>query len=403
MSRGGPLSQRALVLAPTGRDGSIAAAILREVGVAADVCADLPGLCEELSRGAAVAIVVEEALHSSDLSQLSRWIEDQPAWSDLPFVLLAHRGGGLERNPAAKRLSTALGNVSFLERPFHPTTLVSAVRTAVRGRLRQYEARERIESIREAEERFRTMAETIPQFAWMADPEGEVFWYNRRWYDYTGTTLDQMRGGEGRSIQHPDHVERVRASYAASIRSGEPWEDLFPLRGRDGEFRWFLSRALPMRDPDGRITGWFGTNTDVTEKQEMEVLLERRVAERTAELEAANRELAAQIVEREKVESALRQAQRLEAIGQLTSGVAHDFNNLLTVVLGNVRQMQKTPVESAVARRLAMMSEAAERGAKLTAQMLAFSRRQKLEPRPVDLNETVSSMRDLLQSTRSSW
>ena len=177
-------------------------------------------------------------------------------------------------------MTVALGNIAFLERPFHPTTLVSVVQTALRGRRRQYEARDRIEAIRAAEE-----------------------------------------------------------------------------------------------------------------------LLERLVEERTAELESANRQLACQIVERERVESALRQAQRLEAVGQLTSGVAHDFNNLLMVVLGNIRQMQKLNFEPATQRRLQMMAKAAERGAQLTAQMLAFSRRQRLEPRAVDLNETVLSMRDLLQST----
>lgn len=280
MSRGGPLSERALVLAPTGRDADLALSILREADLHATICADLPALVVELNRGAAMAVAVEEALSGGDLTDLSRWIEDQPAWSDFPFVLLAQRGGGLERNPGAKRLSTALGNVSFLERPFHPTTLVSVVRTALRGRLRQYEARERIEEIRRAEAQ-----------------------------------------------------------------------------------------------------------------------LEIRVEERTAELEAANRQLADQIAEREKAEKALRQAQRLEAVGQLTSGVAHDFNNLLMVVLGNIRQMQKTIADPATLRRLSMMAEAAERGAKLTAQMLAFSRRQKLEPRVVDLNDTVRGMRDLLQST----
>jgi signal transduction histidine kinase len=280
MSEPDGVSERALILAPAGRDAAIAVTILQEAGMTAISCTDLPCLCRELETGAGVAVVVEEALRTADMSELAQWIADQPAWSDFPFVLLASRGGGVERNPAAKRLSTTLGNVSFLERPFHPTTLVSIVRTALRGRLRQYEARERI----------------------------------------------------------------------AEIRRGE-------------------------------------------------AMLERRVDERTVELESANRQLASQIAERSRVESALRQAQRLEAVGQLTSGVAHDFNNLLTVVLGNVRQMQKTAEDPKTVRRLAMMGEAAERGAKLTAQMLAFSRRQKLEPRPVDLNDTVSSMRDLLQST----
>jgi signal transduction histidine kinase len=279
MSQGGALSERTLVLAPTGRDAAIAAAILAEADTPALVCNDLGGLLAAMEEGAGLAVIVDDALRDTDLSALSHWIETQPSWSDFPFLLLTQRGGSIERNPVAQRLSVTLGNVSFLERPFHPTTLVSAVRTALRGRRRQYEARERIEEIRRAE-----------------------------------------------------------------------------------------------------------------------MLLERRVAERTAELEAANRQLASQIGERERVETALRQAQRLEAVGQLTSGVAHDFNNLLTVVIGNVEQMKKRETDPTVLRRLSMMGEASERGARLTAQLLAFSRRQKLEPRAVDLNETVRSMRDMLQS-----
>jgi signal transduction histidine kinase len=280
----GDLAERVLILAPLGRDAQIAASIIAEAGLPVSVCADLPCLVRELGVGAGVVLIVEEALHGSDYPQLGHWIEAQPAWSDLPIVLLAHRGGGLERNPAAGRLARALGNVSFLERPFHPTTLVSVVQTALRGRRRQYESRDRSLAMQRADEEFR-------------------------------------------------------------------------------------------------------------------VLLERRVDERTAELAAANRQLADQIAERERIESALRQAQRLEAVGQLTSGVAHDFNNLLMVVLGNIRQMQKGEADPTRQRRLQMIVDAAERGAQLTAQMLAFSRRQKLEPRAVDLNETVQRMRDLLQST----
>jgi len=120
--------------------------------------------------------------------------------------------------------------------------------------------------------------------------------------------------------------------------------------------------------------------------------LERRVEERTRELEA-------QIEEREKVEATLRQMQRLEAVGQLTSGVAHDFNNLLTVILGNVDFLAAAIEEPKQRRRLQHIQEAAERGSKLTAQLLAFSRRQRLEPKPLDLNQTVQGMSDLLKST----
>jgi signal transduction histidine kinase len=133
--------------------------------------------------------------------------------------------------------------------------------------------------------------------------------------------------------------------------------------------------------------------------QALNETLEIRIAERTRELAASNVKLQAQIVERERVEEALRLAQRLEAVGQLTSGVAHDFNNLLTVIAGNIEFLERETETERGKRRLAMMRGAAERGASLTAQLLAFSRRQRLEPMPVSLNHTVASMRDLLQSS----
>ncbi len=146
-------SERTLVPAPMGRDAQIAAKILGEAGIEATVCCDLSHLIGELRREAGLALIVEEVLHDQDYGDLSRWIETQPAWSDFPIVILAQRGGGLERNPAAGRFSQVLGNVVFLERPFHPTTLVSVVQTALRGRRRQYEARERLETLRAAVER----------------------------------------------------------------------------------------------------------------------------------------------------------------------------------------------------------------------------------------------------------
>lgn len=133
--------------------------------------------------------------------------------------------------------------------------------------------------------------------------------------------------------------------------------------------------------------------------QALNETLETRILERTRELAASNAALQTQIVERERVEEALRLAQRLEAVGQLTSGVAHDFNNLLTVISGNVEFLDREVTGERSKRRLAMMKGAADRGANLTAQLLAFSRRQRLAPTPVSLNQTVASMRDLLQSS----
>ena len=127
-----------------------------------------------------------------------------------------------------------------------------------------------MKQLRESDERFHTLADNISQLAWMADSQGWIFWYNQRWYDYTGTTLEEMQGWGWKNVHHPDHVDRVVERIQKSWDSGEPWEDTFPLRGKDGEYRWFLSRALPIHDEKGRIVRWFGTNTDVTEQKERE-------------------------------------------------------------------------------------------------------------------------------------
>ncbi|XWK88219.1 MAG: PAS domain S-box protein [Phormidium sp.] len=135
------------------------------------------------------------------------------------------------------------------------------------------EIQERIKieaNLRQSEERFRTLADNISQFAWMADEKGWLFWYNRRWFDYTGTTLEEMQGWGWQKVHHPDHLPRVIESFTHSLNTGEPWEDTFPLRSKEGEFRWFLSRALPIRDEQGNIVLWFGTNTDIQDIKEVQ-------------------------------------------------------------------------------------------------------------------------------------
>lgn len=124
------------------------------------------------------------------------------------------------------------------------------------------------EGLRQKTEQFTALANNIPQLAWIADEKGWIYWYNQRWYDYTGTSLEDMEGWGWKSVHHPDHVDRVVERIQQAWDSGEPWEDTFPLKRHDGVYRWFLSRANPLKDEDGRVILWCGSNTDITEELE---------------------------------------------------------------------------------------------------------------------------------------
>jgi len=267
-----PLFERALILAPLGRDSQIALMILKEAGFSGLVCSHLGHLCEELEHGAGLLVISSEALVGPDLETLFQYIEQQPAWSDLPIVLLTHHGGP-EQNPVA-RIGTQLGNVTFLERPFHPVTLVSLVTTALRGRRRQYDARDRLIDLSNSELRLQNTLET----------------------------------------------------------------------------------------------------------------LEQQVEERTAQLRHN--------------EEALRQSQKMEAVGQLTGGIAHDFNNMLTGIIGSLELLRRRLARGRTEDLDSLIDlgvTSANRAAGLTHRLLAFSRRQSLDSKAVQMNTLVLSMGELLQ------
>lgn len=147
---------------------------------------------------------------------------------------------------------------------------------------------ERTEELRESEAQFRTLANSIPQLAWMAHPDGSVFWYNQRWYDYTGSTLEGTHGAGWQKVHHPEHVQRVREGLRKSWENGTEWEDTCPLLGADGHYRWFLSRSVPIRDSHGKIVRWFGTSTDISRQisaEEQIRSLNTELQQRITELE----------------------------------------------------------------------------------------------------------------------
>jgi PAS domain S-box-containing protein len=277
-------------------------------------------------------------------------------------------------------------------------------RTLFTAYLRDIGERQRAETaLRESEAHFRAIADNIPQMAWMARPDGSRYWFNRRWYDYTGMALEQIEGVSWRQVHHPDHLGRVLEGMRQAWEVGEPWEDTFPLRAKDGGYRWFLTRAVPVRDPDGQVALWFGTNTDITERLAAEEALachrnelEHLVEERTAAL-------LREVEERRRAEEALRQGEKLQAIGQLTGGIAHDFNNILQVVSGGAMLLRMANLtEERRAIILDGLNKAAENAKELTGRLLAFARKQALQPEVFDLNARLHGMSELLRHTLGS-
>jgi two-component sensor histidine kinase len=221
MPKGGAHSERILILAPRGRDALVAAKLLQEAGQATLICNDLAQLWVELEKGAAFAVVTEEEFANSDLTDLSGWIRAQPPWSDFPFVLLTAHGDTPNRIIAAARFQDILGNVTFLERPFHPTTLVSVARAALRSRRRQYQARELLERyellVHEVQHRSKNLLAVIQAIAsasWPAGEQRDVFFGRLR---ALANAQDLLTEGEERGASLKDVVARALQSFSDRV------------------------------------------------------------------------------------------------------------------------------------------------------------------------------------------
>ena len=395
-----------LIHAPLGRDAQIAASLLQEAGINSVAAPDLATFVASLNDGVAFAIITEEALRSADLRPMSAWIETQPSWSDLPFIILTKSGGGPERNPAAARLSGVLGNVSFIERPFHATTFISVARSALRGRRRQYEARLRIEALDEGERRLQTAIEAGRLGSWELDLATNALLTSATCKRIFGRgPEDDFTYSDLLGTIHPEDLKRMLDAIEATVETGVDYSIEYRTIWGDGSVHWAEIHAQLHKDRSGKAIKLVGVSADITARlkaeehqRQLNEILEERVAERTRELEQAHAVVIAEVSQRERAEEQLRQAQKMEAIGQLTGGVAHDFNNLLMAVLGNLDLLRKHVGDDVRACRLIDGAlQGAKRGASLTQRLLAFARRQDLRIASVDLGKLVLGMEDLLK------
>jgi PAS domain S-box-containing protein len=403
------------VLAPQGRDAQVAVMVLRDAGFPAEICTGVQALCDEMEKGAGLAVITDQAIHDVDLRPLAACLKRQPPWSDFPVILLTVREISPERSPALAKLGELLGNVTFIERPFHASTLTSAVRTAVRGRRRQYEARARLEELAESEGRLQTALGAGSLGSWTLDARDLSMTCSGTCRAHFGRGAEETFGYDDlRRSVHREDSARVEAAFAHTLQSGADYalehRNVWP----DGTEHWVDMRARALKDSFGRVTQLVGVTSDITARkrydlererlldalaQERAALsdltanLEQRVKERTAELTA-------EVAARERAQEQLLQSQKMETIGQLTGGVAHDFNNLLMAVMGNLELLKKRFRDDERAQHLiAGALEGARRGASLTQRMLTFARQQELKTTSADLVALVGGMQDLLDRT----
>ncbi len=370
------MNARVLILAPRGRDAAIAAELLARGAIETHVCDSQPELVEALRQGAGAVMLTEEALAPS-ASDLIDWVAGQPAWSDIPFVVLAN-GSRTPRTLLATSRLGDLGNVVLLERPLHADAMLGAVRSALKARARQYEVRDAAATLEQAVvdrtadlEATRDGLEVALEAAGMGSWDIDIV---------TGLTRRTLRHDEifgyatkldhwdvESFLAHVDPLQRdaTQAAFDEALVSGA-LDIECSIMTADGRSRCIVAKGRVRYGADGNAIRMTGVVSDITDR-------------RDADMQLA-------------------QAQKMDAIGQLTGGVAHDFNNLLTPIVGSLDLIRRRHKDDEKTQRMIGGAlQAAERAATLTQRLLSFARRQALQPRAVDIGKLIDGIVDLIR------
>jgi len=256
-----------------------------------------------------------------------------------------------------------------------------------------------------SEARFRHMADSAPALIWMTDADGQVTFANMH-FDYMfGRQAAEMLGKAWTKVVLPQDLRPFRMAFVSALRARRPFRTEARVRDKDGQVRWMRCDGVPRLDDAGAFLGYTGCAVDITEARLASDVLEARVAERTAALSQAVDALHAEALDREQTEAALRQSQKMEAVGQLTGGIAHDFNNMLQAIGGSLELMRRRIGQGRLDEAGGFVdaaSQTVKRAAGLTNRLLAFARRQTLQPRAVEPDDLIKGMADLIRQTTGS-
>ncbi len=259
---------------------------------------------------------------------------------------------------------------------------------------------ERTKELKESEQRFRLIADTMPNLVWTAQSDGTIDYLNRHGLEYIG--ILKPESGHPCHIKpvHPDDWQATVETWRKALQTGEPCQLEQRIRRFDGAYRWFLSRCIPVRDEKGCIIKWYGTSTDIHDMRTSRDELERLVEARTSELQNAYDRLLTETRERERIEEQLRQSQKMEAVGTLAGGIAHDFNNILAAIIGNAElALDDVPEDTSAHRHLLQITKASLRARDLIKQILTFSRKSDKERKPLNLTPLVKETFKFLKAS----
>ena len=400
------MAQCLAILAPSGRDANVIQGILDSADIRTtieDRVSHVLAALDDVRAGG--AIVAEEALTDAGTELLETWLARQPPWSDIPIILLTRGRSGPEAN---LQIAARLGNVTILERPLHPVTLVSAARAALRARARQHVAERHVvdlekseRRLRESEARYRTLFNSMDEgfciIEFIDGPDGPLSDYihieaNGAYERHAG--IANVVGQKVREMIPDEAAEWVKI-YGDVLETGEPvrFERELVATGRHLELA-----AFRIEPPElCQVAVLF---QDVTVRraaeialQELNTSLEQRIADAVAESLRDQKKLA-------EATQRMHEMAKLETLGQLTGGVAHDFNNLLTPIVGALDMLhRKHEGDERSSRLISGAMQASQRAATLVQRLLSFARRQHLELRTVDIGSLLEGMHDLLQRT----
>jgi len=359
-----------LVLAPAGVDNLLIGKALDAAAIPVELCPNVEKLCDSLTETVGTIVISEEAMTPEAIQKIAAVLENQPPWSDLPIIVLTGGGAGDRRTEQAARSRNVLGNVSLLERPIRPITLVSAVKSALRARSRQYEIRDHLtqltdvtQALAKSEQRYRSLVRASSSLVWIADANGMASPNQSDWQRFTGQSPEEYRDSGWLTAVHTDDQERLREIWKNAMATHQVFGCEFRLKRADGAYRLVTLRGVPVMAANGSLLEWVGTCTDVQDQRAME--------------------------------HALRNAEKFAIAGKLAGTIAHDINNPLEAVTNLVYLVATMSKESEVCGYAQQAQKELARISDLTRQTLNFYR-YSTKPEPTDIRDVLDAVLNLL-------